>query len=239
MNIQLVVFDMAGTTVQDDDAVNDSLRHALANNRVQVTRDEVNQVMGMPKPRAIRLLLEMKRPAGPAREAGETPAPPSVSNEEVEAIYALFLSQMVRYYQEDPRVREIPGATAVFRRLRARGIKTALDTGFSRPILDAIVHRLDWGHPELLDTTVASDEVKRGRPHPDLIFEAMRRTGVAQAGQVAKVGDTPADLLEGQAAGCQLNIGVTYGSHTRAQLASQPHTHLIGALDEVLGIVAG
>jgi phosphonatase-like hydrolase len=173
-------------------------------------------------------LLEKKRPA-----------PASVSSEEVAAIYAVFLSQMVRYYEEDPRVREIPGATAVFRQLRARGVKTALDTGFSRPILDAIIHRLDWSHPELLDATVASDEVKQGRPHPDLIFEAMRRTGVAQASRVAKVGDTPADLLEGQAAGCQIIIGVTYGSHTRAQLALEPHTHLIENLDEVLGIVAG
>ena len=239
MSIQLVVFDMAGTTVQDDDAVNDSLRHALANHRVQVTRDEVNQVMGMPKPLAIRLLLEMKRLAGPSKKAGETPAPPLVSNEEVEAIYALFLSQMVTYYREDPRVREIPGATAVFRELRARRVKTALDTGFSRAILDAILQRLDWNHPELLDTTVASDEVKQGRPHPDLIFEAMRRTGVAQASRVAKVGDTPADLLEGRAAGCELNIGVTYGSHTGAQLALQPHSHLIDNLNQVLDLVAG
>ena len=54
----LVVLDMAGTTVQDDDAVNRCLCAALACAGLVVTRDEVNEVMGMPKPVAIGLLLE-------------------------------------------------------------------------------------------------------------------------------------------------------------------------------------
>ena len=38
----------------------------------------------------------------------------------------------------------------------------ALDTGFSRPIVDAILARLDWTAGLLLDATVTSDEVPRG-----------------------------------------------------------------------------
>lgn len=228
MSIELVVFDMAGTTVQDDDAVHNSLRQALAENGVEVTRDEVNAVMGMPKPRAIRLLLEKK--------SENMPAP---SDPEVDKIYQLFLANMVRYYEEDPRVREISGASQLFRELKAHGIRVVLDTGFSRTIVDAILKRLHWNQPELLDTTVASDEVKNGRPHADLIFEAMRRTGVTEASRVAKAGDTPADLQEGKAAGCRYIIGATYGSHTRAELSSHPHTHLVNNLQEVAGIVMG
>jgi phosphonatase-like hydrolase len=226
--IDLVVFDMAGTTVRDDDAVHHCLRAALTEVGVGVTRDEVNEVMGLPKPVAIALLLERRKYAGNA-------APPV----EVAAIYDDFLRRMIAFYRTDPAVREIDGASSVFRQLRRAGLKLALDTGFSRAIVDAILQRLGWMGTALLDATVASDEVPRGRPHPDLVFRAMERTGVTDARRVAKVGDTPSDLHEGRAAGCGLVIGVTNGSHTRAQLAPHPHTHLIDDLRELPGLLLG
>ena len=54
MNIELVVFDMAGTTVNDDDGVNRSVRAALAEVGLAVTPEAVNEVMGIPKPLALR-----------------------------------------------------------------------------------------------------------------------------------------------------------------------------------------
>ncbi|HLK56747.1 MAG TPA: hypothetical protein VKU00_09290, partial [Chthonomonadaceae bacterium] len=60
MPVQLVVFDMAGTTVYDGDAVNICLREALASADVTVTREAVNGVMGIAKPVAIRMLLEQQ-----------------------------------------------------------------------------------------------------------------------------------------------------------------------------------
>jgi len=226
--IDLVVLDMAGTTVQDDDAVNHCLRAALAETGVGVTRDEVNEVMGMPKPVAIALLLERRKYPGKSAPAAE-----------VSSIHSDFLQRMISFYRTDPAVREIDGASEIFRQLRQAGLKLALDTGFSRDIVDAILSRLGWAGKELLHATVASDEVPRGRPHPDLVLRAMQLTGVTDARRVAKVGDTPSDLQEGRAAGCGLVIGVTNGSHTRAQLEPHPHTHLIDNLRELPGILLG
>src|SRR5690606_11802279 len=82
-------------------------------------------------------------------------------------------------------------------------------------------------------------EVARGRPAPDMIFEAMRRCGIVDVLSVAKVGDTPADLGEGASAGCGWNVGVTYGTHSREQLADHPCTAIIDDLrdlPEVLGL---
>ena len=56
--IDLVVFDMAGTTVHDGDAVNASFRAALAAAGVQADPAVVNTVMGLHKPEAIRILLD-------------------------------------------------------------------------------------------------------------------------------------------------------------------------------------
>jgi phosphonatase-like hydrolase len=224
--MNLVVFDMAGTTVRDDDAVNRCLREALADHAV-VTREEVNSVMGLPKPTAIQLLVELRR--------GTRQISPGLINE----IHENFLHRMLRHYETDPGIEPMPYTMETFWQLKEAGLSIALDTGFSRPVVNAILDRLGWDRGGLLDATVASDEVGRGRPHPDLILKAMALTGVKDAKTVAKVGDTPSDLQEGHAAGCGLVIGVTNGTHRREELLSHYHTHLIGSLRELPEIVLG
>ena len=225
MSIELVIFDMAGTTVRDDDAVNICLREALAKHS-PVTRDEVNSVMGLPKPIAIRLLLERKTPGGDPVQA-----------ELVNSLHEDFLARMLHHYRTAPGIEPMPHTLDTFCQLKEAGVHVALDTGFSRPIVDAILERLGWNEGGLLDATVASDEVARGRPHADLALKAMELTGIKNPKLVAKIGDTPSDLQEGSAAGCGLVIGVTNGSHTREQLAAHPHTHLIGSLRELPALV--
>jgi phosphonatase-like hydrolase len=210
---ELVVFDLAGTTVYDGDAVRASFLAALAAAGLRVEPESVKEVMGRAKPEAIRLLLE---------RAGADASP-----EAVRPIHTDFVARMIRHYRESPAVREVPGTTDTFRALRAAGIHVAVNTGFSREIVSVLLERMGWEAAGLLDASVTSDEVPRGRPHPDMIRHLMAALGVADSRGVAKVGDTPTDLLEGQSAGCGWVIGVTQGTHTREQLAPHPHTHLI------------
>jgi phosphonatase-like hydrolase len=225
MKIELVVFDMAGTTVRDDDAVNACLRAALAAVDVEVTRDEVNAVMGIAKPVAIRELLC-------ARSRGRL-----VDDDRVRGVHSDFLHRMIDHYQRSSIVEPMPHTMTVFDDLRRAGVRVALDTGFSRTIVDAILDRLGWNDSGVLDATVASDEVDRGRPHADLVLRAMSLTGVSNPEAVAKVGDTPADLEEGLAAHCGLLVGVTNGSHTADQLKRCPHTHLLPDLSTLPSLV--
>lgn len=227
MSIKLVIFDMAGTTVRDDDAVNACLRAALAPH-ADVSRDEVNSVMGLPKPMAIRLILQQKLLGKQA-----------VSDALVNAVHADFLSRMIGHYEQAPGIEPMPYAVDTFCQLKEAGLHIALDTGFSRPIVNAILKRLGWDEGGLLDATVASDEVQRGRPHADLALKAMELIGIREPKRVAKVGDTPSDLQEGMAAGCGLIIGVTNGTHTRQQLVPYPHTHLLDSLRELPAVVLG
>ena len=221
----MVVFDIAGTTVRDDDAVNTCLREALGV-FTPVSRADVNQVMGLPKKEAIRHLLKPIH----GREMG-------IREELVDSIHDDFVARMLKHYRTSPLVEPMPHAMETLDQLKKAGLKLALDTGFSRAIVDAILTRLDWKGSKIFDATVASDEVPRGRPHADLIFKAMALTGATDPHRVAKVGDTPSDLMEGTAAGCGLVVGVTNGTHTRGELAVHPHTHLISDLRELPAIV--
>ncbi len=219
--IELVVFDMAGTTVNDEDAVNRCVRDALGTAGLSVSAADVNRVMGLPKPVAISMLIEEN---GRGADLGPR----------LEAIHRDFVARSIAFYRTDPSVREVEGASKVFDLLRRSGVRVALNTGFDRAITDVILGRLGWsGGGGPIDATIASDEVARGRPHPEMIRELMRTLGVGRALRVAKVGDTPADLEEGTNAGCGLVIGVTSGSHSRAELAPFPHTHLIESIRDL------
>jgi phosphonatase-like hydrolase len=220
MPLELVVFDIAGTTVDDGDAVNQCLRSALAEAGVDVTHSEVNAVMGLPKPLAIRRLLG-RVGRGEALAA------------RVDQLHDRFVARMTRFYAEDPAVVEVPGARRTFAALRSAGVRVALNSGFNRAIIATILARLGWDDGAFVDVTIGSDEVARGRPHPDMIQTLMARLGVRDSRNVAKVGDTPVDLEEGTNAGCGRVIGVTRGTHSREQLLVYPHTDLIDSVADL------
>lgn len=221
---QLIVFDLAGTTVYDDQDVPRILKMSLEKFRVIITIEDASRVMGIPKPVAIRQLLNQYN----------YPDPPEGL---IHQIHEEFMSTMIRFYKEDSRVMEMPGAGRVFSQIRDRGTRVFVDTGFDRTITDALLDRLGWVRNNLIDGSVTSEEVDRGRPFADMIFKAMEMAGVTDVKRVAKVGDTASDLQEGTAAGCSWVIGVTTGAYSVTDLAREPHTHLAGSLDEVFAIL--
>jgi phosphonatase-like hydrolase len=224
MKIDLVVFDMAGTTVNDDDSVNRCLRAALAAAGLSVTAAQVNAVMGLPKPSAIAILIDgsaMKNELG----------------DQIEKIHNDFVARSIDFYRRDPSVYEVPGTKRVFETLKRSGIRVALDTGFNRAITQVILDRLGWAQSPLIDATICSDEVPQGRPHPDMIQALMARLAVDDVRTVVKVGDTPADLQEGERAGCGLVVGVTHGTHSRTELEAYYHTNLIETIADLPGLL--
>jgi phosphonatase-like hydrolase len=216
MEIKLIVLDMAGTTVHDEDYVNIALQQAMFEDGITCSKVEINNVMGMPKPVSIKILLEQKL-------SDKT----LVSYNYIDKIHQSFVNKMIVFYQNSPNVKEISGVTEAFRKLKKQKIKIAIDTGFDRKIADVILKRVDWESRGLIDLTITSDEVENGRPFPDMVYKAMLLLGIKDSKQVAKVGDTPADLNEGHNAGCGLNIGVLSGASKQVDLEKYPHTHII------------
>jgi phosphonatase-like hydrolase len=222
VSVSLVVFDIPGTTVDDDDAVNLCLRWAFSKFGVVVSRDAVDAVSGEPKTVAIAKLLTQVRTVDT-----------STNDPDVVEIHKRFQTLILSRYRDAVDVRPVEGSMDVFRELSEVGIRVALDAGFSRVTMDALLARLEWIGSGVIGATVASDEVARGRSYPDSIERAMSLTGVDDASTVAKVSDTPAGLLSGNAAGCGRVIGITTRPYSRAQLDPIPHTHLVERLSEI------
>lgn len=217
--IQLVVFDLAGTTVNDQGAVLRCLVETTRAYRLPGTEEELNALMGLNKREVFAMLAGRVLPAGSA-EAEELAG----------KALATFVAQMREVYERE--VKPVPGAEETFAFLRARGIKVATDTGFDATIGGIIMERLKWPG-RLIDLAVFSSEVRRGRPAPYMIFRAMEYLDVQDVRQVMKLGDAPADLEEGTNAGCGEVIGVLSGAHTAETLAAYPHTRLIESVAEL------
>jgi phosphonatase-like hydrolase len=218
-NLQLMVFDMAGTTVEDGGQVPAAFAAALRECDITLRDEELANVRGASKREAIAELV--------ARHA------PAAWRGRSDAVYASFVHHLQRAFGNG--VRPIAGAPETFEFLRSRGVRIALTTGFDRDVAGMLLDALGWR--ALADAFVCGDDVPRGRPAPYLIFSAMAAAGVDSVHRVGAVGDTTLDLQAGYNAGAKLNIGVLCGAHDRARLSAQPHTHLIGSVAELPGLL--
>lgn len=225
MPIELVVFDMAGTTVRDRNFVGIAFQQAMRSQGYDIAIENVNPLMGYEKPLAIKMMLEVREPDKS-----------KITESLVDSIHTHFVNGMIDFYKTTDEIAPLPNVEETFAALRAEGVKIALNTGFSRNIADVIVDRLGWA--DRIDCLVASDEVPYGRPYPDMIRKIMASLGITSAENVAKVGDTEVDINEGINAGCKYVIGVTTGAFTREQLLPYKPTHVIDDIAEVPGIIS-
>jgi phosphonatase-like hydrolase len=211
--VELVVMDMAGTTVQDAGEVPTAFRAALSAHGIALTDDEIAGVRGASKREVVARLVAFHRPG----------AAPGLAD----AAYADFRAALAERYGAG--VRAVPGAAETIRWLRGRGICVALNTGFDREIVALLLDALGWAEG-VVDAVVCGDEVPQGRSAPYLIFRAMEATGVTSVRRVMNVGDTDLDLRAGWNAGVAWNVGVTSGAHPRERLERAPHTHLLDSV---------
>ena len=223
-SIELVVLDMAGTTVADDGLVVEAFTAAVGAVGVDKGGAEfermlayVNETMGQSKIVVFRALL------GGDEERAQ------IANAAFEARYG----QLIQSGHCTP----IDGAEATIRALRADGCKIAFTTGFGRDTQDAILTALGWEH--LADLALTPADAGRGRPFPDLVLSAVLRTQATDVRNVAVVGDTPSDVLTGLRAGASVVAGVLTGAGSRHDLEAAGATHVLDSVRELPGVLAG
>jgi phosphonatase-like hydrolase len=217
-NIQLVIFDIAGTSVKDIGFVEHAFLSVSDRHGLGLDAAWIKPRMGVHKLAVMREALD---------HAGklDTITPEQLSSEFEDAI--------------DDQVRSgsapaLPGFIELFNDLNSAGVKVAFTTGFSRKTAEAVLNGAGIDY----ETLVASDEVDKGRPAPDIVLEAMRRAGINDPAHVAVVGDTPSDLGSGISANTALTIGVGHGTHALSDLEGHPHTHLAADMNALRDILA-
>lgn len=220
----LIVLDMAGTTVTDGGLVERAFERAAERLGVEPGSADhaaklqyVRDTMGESKISVFRHLFGAEDLAQRANSAFE------------EAYGELVDAGLI-----DP----VPGAREAIEELRADGRTVALTTGFARATQDAILDALGW--QDLADLTLCpADAGGRGRPYPDMVLAAFLRTGaVDDVRQIVVAGDTAYDMLSGRRSGAGTVAGVLTGAHDRAALTAHGATHVLGSVAELPRLLA-
>jgi phosphonatase-like hydrolase len=223
-SLELVAFDMAGTTIQDRGEVVDAFLASFSRNGMDVSEEDIQPWRGAAK-RAIFQHFAQRQYGATGKEA----------QPRMEAAYRDFHTILRERYARDG-VAVVPGTEAAFAWLRSNGVKLALMTGFDREIAGILIGAAGW--QDKVDAVVTSDDVSLGRPAPYLVFHAMEATGVQDVRRVAVVGDTANDLLSGVRAGAAGVIGVLTGSQGIGRLGMEGHTHIIASVADLPALVA-
>jgi len=223
MQIQCVVFDMAGTTVNEDNIVYKTLQAALNHFNVPV---DLNHVLlygaGKEKFQAIKDIISNSPYT--LDETGQLEA------------FNYFLAQLdIAYLNFD--VTPMPGAEQVFAALKQSGIKVVLNTGYNRATAENLLGKLGWAEEQQIDLLVTASDVLHNRPMPDMIFYAKDKLHIEDAKHMVKIGDSCIDIEEGKNAGCLLNIGITTGAQTEIQLMEAKPDYIVHSLTEMLEIL--
>ena len=198
MTIELICFDMAGTTVNDHGLVLEAFRHTIEDLDVvgdEATKAEayVIETMGQSKIEVFSVLF----------------------NDRAEAANQAFERHFVKAAHE-VGVSEVPGAREAIQTMKSRGIAVALTTGFSPSTREALIELLGWS--DLVSLRVSPADAGRGRPAPDMVLLCALTTRVSAMQTVMVVGDTASDMQAGQRAGVGQCVGVLSGTDDHARL---------------------
>lgn len=219
----MIVFDMAGTTVNENMVVYKTLQKTINEAGFNFTLDQVlTEGAGKEKADAIRSILQVY-----AQKQDD-----NLTNN----IYQHFIAQLETAYDTQDILPQ-DNAEDLFRALKERNILVVLNTGYNEKTARQLIAKLGWKQGVEFDGLVTATDVPRNRPYPDMIRLAMKEFGIVDPLEVAKVGDSVIDIEEGVNAGCSLNIGITTGAHTRQQLQSAKPDYIIDNLLELLPLL--
>lgn len=181
-----VIWDLDGTLINSVDHHWEAWREVMAAENITLTFDEFVADFGKRNDEILRGRID-----------------PNMSDAEVARI-ALAKEEAYRRFIHSKGLVLLPGAEHWLRRLKADGWLQALGTSAPRGNIDAVFDVLDIA--EFFDAVMSSEEVKAGKPSPDVFLAAAEKMNVAPERCVV-VEDAPAGTEAARRAGMKA-VGV-------------------------------
>lgn len=199
---KLMVFDMAGTTVNEGGIVYDTLYDVINGNDISIKKREIDQWHGVNKREVIKHFVTYRYKGTLSIKEKEY-----ILNEKFDSLISK------RYFNKDSYIDLIhPDLPETFENLRENGVKIALNTGYPYEIQEQIITKLNMKN--IIDDYISSQAVNYGRPYPYMIYHLMEKFNIKNSKEVIKVGDTANDIREGKNANCYMSVGVLSGAAT-------------------------
>ena len=178
--MKAILFDFIGTTVAERDSgiINNCFAKAFKDHKITADIEFLKQHRGKDKKIIIAEVLKSQH------------LPISFG----QRIYSSFQGHVENNLDN---FHENEGAREIFSYLRDKSIKIGLGTGLTRNLFEKIFFHLNWGDIPF-DYIGIANEIGRGRPYPDMIFDMMAKLKISETKEILKIGDTIADIQEGK-----------------------------------------
>lgn len=220
--IEMVVFDMAGTTINEQNIVYKTLHKSINNFGIEVSLESVLSLgAGKEKHQAIRDILEYN----------------NITDENKSDVIFEYFKETLDNEYLSASVLPIEGVENVFENLKKDGVKVVLNTGYSSHVANTLLEKLNWKEGNQYDALITADDVVLGRPFPDMIYKAMQLFAITDASKVLKAGDSAIDIEEGKNAKCGITIGVLSGAQTRQQLEAAQPDYILNSLASLYSVM--
>jgi len=199
-SIKALVFDMAGTTVNEGGIVYKTLYKTIRNYGLNIKSEkDIEPWYGANKYEVLDHFLR------------KSVVKKSYFKELQPALHKVFEINLVDNYSDPKNLSLIhENIPQHFNNLRDNGVKIFLNTGYSCDIQESIIESLNM--KDFIDDYISSEQVPKGRPRPFMIDKLMMNNNIHFTSEVIKFGDTPNDIKEGINAGCYKSIGVLSGA---------------------------
>jgi phosphoglycolate phosphatase len=126
-----------------------------------------------------------------------------------------FFQAADAHVEEQRGAKPIHGLPEFLGQCRAQGLKLAVVT--SDHTASAVKH-LEWMNiRDYFEHVIGDDQVKHGKPHPEMIGEACARLGLVPS-QTVMIGDANGDMQMGKRGGVALTVGIASGPEVRDAL---------------------
>jgi len=158
--LRAVVFDLDGLLFNTEELYQRVGTEILRRRGHDFTQELLDAMMGRPSPIALQIMIDR-------HQLGDT------------------VEQLMRETEEtfppilDAYLAPMPGAAALLNALETAKRPKAIATSSRRMFLDNILGRVGWG--ERFDFFLTSEDVKEGKPHPEIYQTAARRHGLPSA----------------------------------------------------------
>jgi HAD superfamily hydrolase (TIGR01509 family) len=179
--IEAVVFDLDGVLLQSEEVWDTVRERYVVDHGGRYDADVQRAMMGMSSPEWSRYLHE---------EAGVRDDPEQINRDVVELMLEAYRAHLPL----------LPGAQDAVRRAAA-AFPLALASSSNREIFEEVLELA--GLADCFKATVSSEEVRRGKPAPDVYLEAARRLGVAPE-RCTAVEDSHSGIRSAKSAGMRL-----------------------------------
>lgn len=213
--MKYILFDMDGVLVDSEPLYLGRLQEHLRRYGAEYTWEKLLGFVGMPSPKAARILVE----------DNHLPMTP-------EEFWAEEGRLFGNLYETSRELAPFDGVKELLTLLGEKGIKTALVSSTSASGILTVLDR--FGLTRCFDVVVSREMVKNHKPAPEPYETAARYLG-AQAGECLVVEDSPMGVAAGKAAGMTvvaMKASIIKQDTSQADMEVQDHRELRRLLEE-------